>query len=319
MEPAPCTEAGMRTRTSAHLPGFGGAGCAGVLARNGACTLHRSRDADGDVRAPPKVRRCGVRGRPRPQWNLHLAPKPGCGRARPRTSQGSAVRGARASSPATEPAPCTEAGMRTGTSAHLPGFGGAGCAGVLARNGNLHLAPKPGCGRGRPRTSQGSAVPGARASSPAMEPVPCTEAGMRTGTSAHLPGFGGAGCAGVLARNGTCTLHRSRDADGGRPRTSQGSAVRGARASSPAMEPAPCTEAGMRTGTSAHLPGFGGAGCAGVLARNGTCTLHRSRDADGASAHLPGFGGAGCAGVLARNGTCTLHPDADGDVHVPSR
>ena len=119
-------KAGMRTRTSAHLPGFGVRGCAGLPVRIGLRAKagmrtrtsahlprarrlgvrgppgpHRAsrqgRNADEDVRAPPRVRRLGCADLP---VRMGFAPRPGCGRGRPRTSPGSASGGARASRPA---------------------------------------------------------------------------------------------------------------------------------------------------------------------------------------------------------------------------
>ena len=170
-------DTGMRTRTSAHL-----LRCSAVVAVRGPpgpqWTWCRSRDADGDVRAPPRVRRWWVRGPPGPHWTWRRgrdadedvrAPRrvrrwwvrgpPGphwtCWRSRDADGdvrappRGSAVVGARTSRSALDLLPDT--GMRTGTSAHLLGFGGGGCADLPVRIGLG--ARRPGCGRGRPRTS----------------------------------------------------------------------------------------------------------------------------------------------------------------------
>ena len=253
----------MRTRTSAHLPWFGVCGCADLPVRIGlaadwecgrgrprtshgsasagartsrsALGLRQTGNADGDVRAPPMVRRLRVRGPPGPQWH------------------------------------CARLGMRTGTSAHLPGFGVCGCADLPVRIG---LAADRECGRGRPRTSHGSASAGARTSRSAMgfagpecgRGRPRTSqgsasagartsrsawacaTGMRTRTSAHLPWFGVCGCADLPVRIGAADWECGR----GRPRTAHDGVCRGPRG--PHWH---CTGPGMRTRTSAHLPGFG--------------------------------------------------------------
>ena len=87
--------------------------------------LHQAGNADEDVRAPPRVRRVRVRGPPGPHWALRQA--------------GNADEDVRAP----------------------PRFGVARCADLRSAMG---LAPDWECGRGRPRTSRGSASRGARTS-----------------------------------------------------------------------------------------------------------------------------------------------------------
>ena len=170
--------AGMRTGTSS----------ARTLARNG---TRRGRNADGDVRAPPafgprrcagvlarngtrtrpecgrgrprtaRVRRAEVRGRPRPQRNLHAA---GMRTGTSAHRQGSARGGARASSPATE---LDAAGMRTGTSAHRQrsARGGARASSPATELDAAGMRTGTSAHRQRSATLHG----GARASSPATE------------------------------------------------------------------------------------------------------------------------------------------------------
>ena len=203
----------MRTRTSAHLPEVGGGAVRGPPGPHWA--LCQRRDADEDVRAPPKGRR--RRGARTSRSALGLVPTPGCGRGRPRTSQGSAA--ARCADLPVRIGPRANAGLRTRTSAHLPRVGGgavrgppgphwASCQrrdadgdvrapptgrrrrgarassvrigswrpgrnadedvrapptgrrrrGARTSRSALGLVPTPGCGRGRPRTSHGSAA-----------------------------------------------------------------------------------------------------------------------------------------------------------------
>ena len=202
--------------------GSASAGCADVPVRDQ--PLHDTPNADEDVRAPPKVRR---------------------------------LRGARTSPPAIDL--CTTPRMRTRTSAHLPRFGVCGVRG--RPRPQLNFARRPECGRGRPRTDQGSApagcadVPvrdrplhdapsadedvraptrvrrlrGARTSPSAVDL--CTTPRMRTRTSAHRPGFGVCGVRGrprprsTFARRPECGRGRPRTAECGRgcPRTARGS------------------------------------------------------------------------------------------------
>ena len=173
--------AGMRTRTSAHLAGFGGGVVRGPPGPQWAWC--QSRNADEDVRAPRRVRR--RRGARTSRSAMGLVPEPECGRGRPRTSQGSAA--AWCADLPVRNGLGARAGMRTRTSAHLAGFGGGGVRGppgpqwawcqsrnadedvrapprVRRRRGArtsrsaMGFAPRLECGRGRPRTSQGSAA-----------------------------------------------------------------------------------------------------------------------------------------------------------------
>ena len=134
---------------------FGVRRCADVPVRN--WTSHGCRNADEDVRAPPGVRREGVRGRPRPQL---ACAGPECGRGRPRTSRCSACGGARTSPSAIG---LRGTGMRTRTSAHLPVFGVRRVRGTSpsaigfarCRNADEDVRAPPGVRRvavrGRPR------------------------------------------------------------------------------------------------------------------------------------------------------------------------
>ena len=151
----------MRTRTSAHLPGFGGV---------------------------------AVRGPPGPHWTCTGSE---CGRGRPRTSRGSAA------------SRCADLPVRNGLA---PG-----------RNADEDVRAPPGVRRRR----------GARTSRSALD---LRRVGMRTRTSAHLPGFGGG---------------------------------RGARTSRSALG---LRRVGMRTRTSAHLPGFGGVAVRGPPGPQWACT-----------------------------------------------
>ena len=150
----------MRTRTSAHLPS---SAAGGARTSRSALNLAPAPNADEDVRAPPRVRRRGCADLP---VRIEPCTRPECGRGRPRTSQGSAASGARTSRSALNLAPDR---MRTRTSAHLPGFGGVRCADLPVR---IEPCTRPECGRGRPRTSQGSAAGGARTSRSALNLAP---------------------------------------------------------------------------------------------------------------------------------------------------
>ena len=171
----------MRTRTSAHLPRFGGGEVRGPPGPHGSgsgagmrtrTSAHRPGFGGGEVRGPPG-----------PQ--LGFAPRPECGRGRPRTAHGSAA--ARCADLPVRIGLRIQGGMRTRTSAHLPRFGVWGCADLPVRIGlrikggmrtrtsahrlglgggvvrgppgpQLGFAPRPECGRGRPRTAHGSAA-----------------------------------------------------------------------------------------------------------------------------------------------------------------
>ena len=100
-------------------------------------TLHRGRDADEDVRAPRRVRRW--RGGRASRAAMGLVAEPGCGRGRPRTSRCSAA--SRCADLPVRIEPCTGAGMRTGTSAHLAVFGGG--RGARTSRSAMNLAPGP--------------------------------------------------------------------------------------------------------------------------------------------------------------------------------
>ena len=117
---------------------------------------HAPRPHADDVRAPPRVRRLGCADLP---VRMGFAPRPGCGRGRPRTSPGSASGGARTSRSASGFAP--RPGCGRGRPRTSPGSASGGARTSRSASG---FAPRPECGRGRPRTSPGSASGGARTS-----------------------------------------------------------------------------------------------------------------------------------------------------------
>ena len=201
----------MRTATSAHRQR------SGALKVRGPHGPH----ADGDVRAPSTVRRSqGAR-----------ASRPACGRGRPRTVNGSALKvrgphgpqcGRRRPRTVNGPALSRYAGlparMRTGTYAHRQRFGALKVRGPhgphadgdvrapsTVRRSQGTRASRPACGRGRPRTVNGSGA------------LKCAglPARMRTGTSAHRQRFG------ALKVRGPPGPQCGR----GRPRTVNGSAL----------------------------------------------------------------------------------------------
>ena len=154
------------------------------------------RDADGDVRAPPAVRR--VRGARTSRSALGFAPRLGCGRGRPRTSYGSAAAG------------CADLPVRIGLRAKVWDADGDVRAppavqrlrGARTSWSALGFAPGPGCGRGRPRTSHGSAGAGSRTSRSASGFAPGPGCGRGRPRTSH--GSAGAGCADLLVRIGVC-------------------------------------------------------------------------------------------------------------------
>ena len=139
----------------------------------------------------------------------------------------------------------------------------ARCADLPVRNWASH---RPGCGRGRPRTSQCSAA--ARCADLPVRNWASHRAGMRTRTSAHLPVFG------------VC-------------------AVRGPPGPQLGLAPA-----GMRTRTSAHLPVFGGGAVRGPPGPH--WASHRAGMRTRTSAHLQ----SSAAGRGARTSRSAIGPRA---------
>ena len=197
-------EAGMRTRTSAHLPVFGGCAVRGPPGPQ--LGFARGRDADEDVRAPPGVRR--LRGaRTSRNWAsaIGLRTRPGCGRGRPRTSRCSA-------SARCADLPVRNWASREGRNADEDVRAPPGVRrlrGARTSRSATGLRTRPGCGRGRPRTSRCSAP--ARCADLPVRNWASHEAGMRTRTSAHLPVFGA--CAVRGPPGPQLGFARGRDAD----------------------------------------------------------------------------------------------------------
>ena len=186
-------------------------------------------DANGkpfeDVRAPPRVR-LGVRGPPGP---LGLA-SAGMRTRTSGTSPGSASGGARTSRSASGFAPRPECGR--GRPRTSPGSASGGARTSRSASG---FAPRPGCGRGRPRTSPGSACQcffGGYGGAGWPPFVSCRCPGWaRPGSARSAPGRTRSASAGRYA---SVAAMRSGGRSGlgvlrGRPRTSPGSASRRAR------------------------------------------------------------------------------------------
>ena len=137
--------AGMRTRTSAHLPVFG---VRGARTSRSALGLVPGRNADEDVRAPPSVRRGGARTS---RSALGFVARPECGRGRPRTSQCSAcgVRGP--PGPHWRPCPAPRPHSMTTSSETAPP--GSGHAVLVHRPRADRVRPRDGCSSSGTRCS----------------------------------------------------------------------------------------------------------------------------------------------------------------------
>ena len=223
----------MRTRTSAHLPGSAASECADLpvriglrsglecgrgrprtspVRRRGGARTSRSAlgfaagwNADEDVRAPPGFGGVGVRGPPGPHG---LAAGLECGPGRPRTSPVRRRRGARTSRSAL--------GLAAGWNADgdvraPPRFGGV----VVRGPPGPHWVSQQAWNA----DEDVRAPPGFRGVVVRGPPGPhwvSQQAGMRTRTSAHLPGSAAWWCADLPVRIG----FRSRlECGRGRPRT----------------------------------------------------------------------------------------------------